>query len=256
MSVKLSRRGDVAVITLDRPEARNALNAAMISRIGELIDEVAASPTRALVITGAGGKAFCAGADVKELQGKAAQEQRDTARKGQSTFAKLDALPFPSVAVIQGVALGGGLELAMACTFRVASADSRFGLPEIKLGLLPGYGGTQRLPRLVGQARALEIIASGRIVGAEEAERLGLIHQVAEIDDPVDAGLRFLAGLGDRYPASLRLAREAVEKSLTMSLAQGFELEADLFERATQTVDASEGIRAFLEKRKPEFTGR
>jgi len=255
MSVKLSRHGDVAVITLDRPEARNALNAAMIARIGELIDEAAATAPRALVITGAGGKAFCAGADVKELLGKSEAQQRETAQAGQRTFAKLDSLQCPSLALIQGVALGGGLELAMACTFRVASAGSRFGLPEIKLGLIPGYGGTQRLPRLVGQARAVEMIASGRMVEAEEAEHIGLIHQLVQIDDPVEAALQFLAGLGERFPAAMKLARTAVELALTVPLEQGLELEADLFGAVTQTADAGEGIRAFLEKRKPAFTG-
>lgn len=256
MSVQLTRHGDVAVITLDRPQARNALNASMIARIGELIDEAAASAPRALVFTGAGGKAFCAGADIKELQDKVAGEQRDTARKGQLTFAKLDALPFPSVAVVQGVALGGGLELAMACTFRIASPEARFGLPEIKLGLIPGYGGTQRLPRLVGPARALEIIASGRLVEAEEAQRIGLVHQIVDIGEPVEAGLRFLAGFGDRFPASMELARKAVETALSVPLAEGLEAEADLFAAAMQTADAQEGIGAFLEKRKPAFTGR
>ncbi|MGU7776184.1 enoyl-CoA hydratase/isomerase family protein [Burkholderia sp. MR1-5-21] len=255
MSVTLEHRGDVAIITLDRPEAMNALNAGMIERIGTLIDEAAASAPRALLFVGAGGKAFCAGADIKEMLDRSVSAHRTAARAGQCTFAKLDRLPFPSLAVIQGVALGGGLELAMACTFRIAAAGARFGLPEIKLGLIPGYGGTQRLPALVGKPRALEMIASGRLIGTDEAERIGLINQVVEAGDPVESGLRFLDGLGNRFPASLSLARTAVEKALAVSLEDGLRLEADLFVAATQTADASEGMRAFLEKRKPAFSG-
>jgi len=257
MSVLLSSQGDVAVITLNRPQAMNALNAGMITKIGELIDEVAASASvpRALMFVGAGGKAFCAGADIKELQGIVG-EGHLAARKGQLAFAKLDALPFPSVAVVQGVALGGGLELAMACTFRIASLNARLGLPEVKLGVIPGYGGTQRLPRLVGPARALEIIASGRLVKAEEAQHIGLVHQIVDIDEPIEAGLHFLAGFGDRFPASINLARRAVESAISVPLAEGLESEASLFAAAIQTADAQEGMRAFLEKRKPRFIGR
>ncbi|WP_321960611.1 enoyl-CoA hydratase/isomerase family protein [Paraburkholderia sp. J7] len=255
MSVSLSHRGDIAVITLDRPEAMNALNAAMIERIGTLIEEAAATAPRALLFVGAGGKAFCAGADIKELLDRSEHEHHNAARAGQCTFARLDALPFPSLAVIQGVALGGGLELAMACTFRVAVAGARFGLPEIKLGLIPGYGGTQRLPLLVGKTRALEMIASGRLVGAEEARQIGLIDEIVEDGDPIEHGLRFLDRLGTRFPAALTFARAAVEKALTVSLQEGLVAEAELFVKATQTADAREGMHAFLEKRKPAFTG-
>ncbi|PMS38432.1 short chain enoyl-CoA hydratase [Trinickia symbiotica] len=256
MSVELAYRGDIAVITLNRPEAMNALNAGMIDRIGSLIDEAAAASPRALLFTGAGGKAFCAGADIKEMLERSKGEHRAAARAGQCTFAKLDSLPFPSLAVIQGVALGGGLELAMACTFRIAVAGARFGLPEIKLGLIPGYGGTQRLPLLIGKARALEMIASGRLVDTEEAARLGLVHRVVDAGEPVELGIRFLDGLGVRFPAALSFARTAVDKALTVSLEDGLKLEADLFTAATQTTDAGEGMHAFLEKRKPAFTGR
>ncbi|MFB9125815.1 enoyl-CoA hydratase [Paraburkholderia dipogonis] len=256
MNVTLSRSGDVAVISLNRPEAMNALNAEMIDRIGTLIDEAAASSPRALLFVGAGGKAFCAGADIRELLERGAGAHRDAARSGQCTFAKLDRLPFPSLAVIQGVALGGGLELAMACTYRIAVAGARFGLPEIKLGLIPGYGGTQRLPALIGKARAIEMIASGRLVETDEAAQIGLIHQVVEAGDSIDLGVRFLDRLGEPFPAAMRMARTAVEKALSVSLEEGLSLEADLFVAATQTTDATEGMRAFLEKRKPAFTGR
>lgn len=255
MSVQLSRVDDVAVITLDRPQAMNALNADMISRIDALIDEAVTYDPRALIFNGAGGKAFCAGADIKEMLDKSPAKYREVSRSTQRTFAKLDQVPFPSIAVIQGVALGGGLELAMACTFRIAIAGAKFALPEIKLGLIPGYGGTQRLPALVGKARAIEMIATGRMVDTDEAERIGLINEVVEQGDTVHLGLRFLDRLGPRPPASMSMAKAAVEKALTVSLDDGFDMEADLFAAATQTFDAKEGMRAFLEKRKPVFVG-
>lgn len=255
MTATLTYRANAAVLTLDRPEAMNALNREMIQRIGELIDEVQRSDANALIIVGAGGKAFCAGADVKGILGKDLDQQKEFARLGQLTFAKLDALPIPSIAVVAGVAFGGGLELAMACTFRVATSKARFALPEIKLGLIPGYGGTQRLPRLVGMSRALEIIATGRILNADEAERIGLVNKVDHGDDPLAMGLSFASALGSPPPASLLMAREAVVRALDVSLMAGFESEADLFAASTQTADAGEGVRAFLEKRKPEFVG-
>lgn len=256
MSATLSYRDGAAVITLNRPEAMNALNADMIRTLGVLIDEVGRGDARVLIVVGAGGKAFCAGADVKGILGKDAEAQREFARLGQHTFARLDALRIPSVAVIAGVAFGGGLELAMACTFRVATPAARFALPEIKLGLIPGYGGTQRLGRLVGPARALEMVTTGRSVQADEAERIGLVNRIEEGDDPVALGLGFAAALGNPPPAAFSLARDAVLQGFGLPLADGLELEAGLFAAATQTRDAAEGVEAFLEKRKPALTGQ
>ena len=255
MSASLTYRDSVAILTLNRPEALNALNGEMVLRIGALIEEVRGSDARCLIVAGAGSKAFCAGADVKEILGKDDEQQRAFAQIGQQTFAKLDGLPIPSIAAIAGVAFGGGLELALACTFRVATPQSRFALPEIKLGLIPGYGGTQRLPRLIGASRAMEIIATGRIVDATEAERIGLVNKVDEGEDAVAIGLAFACSLGSPPPASLLMARKAVAQALEMPLTRGFDAEAALFSAATQTSDAREGGRAFLEKRKPEFAG-
>ncbi|NMG17025.1 enoyl-CoA hydratase/isomerase family protein [Aromatoleum bremense] len=255
MSATLTYRANAAVITLNRPEALNALNGDMIQRIGALIDEVRQSEAKFLIVVGAGSKAFCAGANVKEILGKNSADQKAFAQLGQLTFAKLDELPIPSIAVVSGVAFGGGFELAMACTFRVATPKARFALPEIKLGLIPGYGGTQRLPRLVGASRALEIIATGRILDAAEAERIGLVSKIDEGDDPIAIGLSFATVLGSPPPASLLMARQAVARALDLPLTQGFEAEAALFAASTQTGDAGEGVRAFLEKRKPEFAG-
>jgi enoyl-CoA hydratase len=255
MSITLRFEQQAAILTLDRPDALNALNAEMIASLGALIDEVERSDAHCLIVVGAGAKAFCAGADVKGLLGKAASHQREFALAGQQAFARLDTLRIPSIAVISGFAFGGGLELAMACSFRVATASARMGLPEIKLGLIPGYGGTQRLTRLVGVAKALELVTTGRNVAAEEAERIGLVNKVDHGEDLVALGLRFAKGLGTPPPAAFAMARNAVLQGVGLTLQQGFELEADMFAAATQTRDAAEGVTAFLDKRKPTFAG-
>src|SRR5947209_5143441 len=178
MAIHLSHHDDIALITLDRPEALNALSFAQLGDLNRQLDSIAESDARALLVTGAGDRAFSAGADIKELMGRSLVEQRSGAMLGQSVLAKLDQLPLPSIALINGYAFGGGLELALACTFRLAAPSAQLGFPEIKLGLIPGYGGTQRLPRLVGEARATELILTGRTVLAEEAERIGLINHI------------------------------------------------------------------------------
>ncbi len=252
MTVRLTTRDGFAIMTLDRPAALNALSFEIIRLISDAVDEAAAMPVRALIVTGAGEKAFCAGADIKELMGRDMAAQHRDVRLGQTTFARLEHLPFPSVAAINGYAFGGGLELALACTFRVASATAKMGLPEIKLGLMPGYGGTQRLPRLVGEGRALEMIMTGRAVGAEEALRIGLLHEVAE-GDTLEAALAFAARFSGFSLPVLRMAREAVLRSGDTGLADGLRIEADLATLAFQTADAAEGMDAFASKRPAEF---
>lgn len=252
MAVDLTRDGDLAILTLNRPEALNALSFQILRDIGAAIDTVATWDVRALLITGAGDKAFCAGADIKELRNRPLVDQKAGAELGQSVFAKLDRLHVASVALVNGYAFGGGSELAMACTFRLASPNAIFGLPEVKLGLIPGYGGTQRLPRLVGEGRALEIIMTGRNVKADEAERIGLVNAVAE-GDLMEAGREF-AGKFTRYSLpTLNLARRAVARAGDTTLAAGLEIEADLSTLAYRLEDAEEGMAAFEEKRKPEF---
>ena len=253
MSVTLKIIDGIAQVGLNRPEALNALSFSVLSELSAAFDEAARSDARALVITGNGSKAFCAGADVKELLGRSLIAQRDGAALGQATFAKLDALPVPSIAVISGYAFGGGLELAMACTFRIATPNAKMGLPEIKLGLVPGYGGTQRLPRLIGQARALELVLSGKAIDATEAERIGLVNRIVEGDDPMALGCEF-ANQFTRYSRCASLfAREAVLRAAEVSLSDGMKIEADLSTLAYQTADAVEGMTAFVEKRKPAF---
>jgi enoyl-CoA hydratase len=255
MPVELSRRDEIALLTLNRPEALNALSFAILHEIGAAFDEVARSDARALVVTGAGVKAFCAGADIKELLGRSLVEQKRGAELGQSVFAKLDRLPIPSIAAINGFAFGGGLELALACNFRVAARHAKLGLPEIKLGLIPGYGGTQRLPRLVGPARALEMVTTGRTVGAEEAERIGLVNRLAD-GDPVEAAILFAREMTGYSLPVLGFAREAVQRGLDLPLAEGLKIEADLSTLAYRTEDSVEGMSAFIEKRKPAFRDR
>jgi enoyl-CoA hydratase len=246
MPVELTRRGEIALLTLNRPDALNALSFAVLREIGAALDEIEAGDARALVVTGAGPKAFCAGADIKELLGRSLVEQKRGAELGQGVFAKLDRLPIPSVAAINGFAFGGGLELALACNFRIAARNAKLGLPEIKLGLIPGYGGTQRLPRLVGEARALEIVMTGRTVGAEEAERIGLVNRLVD-GDPVEAAVGFAREMTGYSLPVLGFAREAVQRALDLPVAEGLRIVADLSTLAYRTEDSIEGMTAFFE---------
>jgi enoyl-CoA hydratase len=252
MAVDLTYRDEAVILTLNRPEALNALSFTIIAEISTALDDVAKSDARVLFITGAGDKAFCAGADIKELRNRTLVAQKRAAEIGQAAFAKLETLPMPSVALINGYAFGGGLEIALACTFRLATANAKMGLPEIKLGLIPGYGGTQRLPRLIGEARALELILTGRTVDAEEALRTGLVNQLIE-GEPIEAGLAFAKGFTRYSLPTLGLARQAVMRSGDTPIHEGLKIEADLSTLAFQTADAEEGMAAFEEKRKPEF---
>jgi enoyl-CoA hydratase len=252
MTVHLARSDEFALLTLDRPEALNALCFATLREIDAALDEVAAGDARALLVTGAGERAFCAGADITELMNRPLAQQRRDAANGQRIISRFAALPMPSFALINGYAFGGGLELAMACNFRVALKTARLGLPEIKLGLIPGYGGTQRLPRLVGEGRALEIIMTGRTVMADEAERIGLVHRIVD-GNLIDAGKAFARETTGYSLPALALALDAVTRALDVSLEEGLKLEADLNTLAFQTADATEGMTAFIEKRKPAF---
>ncbi|MDH3701908.1 MAG: enoyl-CoA hydratase-related protein [Alphaproteobacteria bacterium] len=252
MEMQLERRDEMAVITLNRPHALNALNSALIRDIGAAIDEVAASDARTLIFTGAGEKAFCAGADIKELLGRSMMDSKRGAEFGQRTFAKLDTLPMPSIAAINGYAFGGGMELALACTFRLATANAKMGLPEIKLGAIPGYGGTQRLPRVIGEARALEMIMTGRAVGAEEAERIGLVSRILD-GDAVEGAIAFARDFTGYSLPVLQMAREAVMRAGDTPVDAGLKIEADLNTLAFQTEDMIEGMTAFVEKREAKF---
>lgn len=252
MAVELRQQDDMAILTLNRPEALNALSFQILKDIGTALDKVSQMDVRALLITGAGDKAFCAGADIKDLRNRTLTDQKRGAELGQAVFAKLDTLPVASIALVNGYAFGGGSELALASTFRLASSNAIFGLPEIKLGLIPGYGGTQRLPRLVGEGRALEIIMTGRNVKSDEAERIGLVNAVIE-GDLLQAGLEFASKFTRYSLPVLEFARRAVQRAGDVSLTEGLRIEADLSTLAYRTNDAEEGMAAFEEKRKAEF---
>lgn len=252
MSIELTRTEEFALITLNRPEALNALSFSLIRELGHVLDQVAQSDARALLVTGAGNKAFCAGADIKELQGRSLIEQKRGGELGQATFAKIERLPMPSIAIINGYAFGGGLELALACTFRLATRNAKMGLPEIKLGLIPGYGGTQRLPRAVGEGRAMDMILTGRTVDADEAYRAGLVQRVIE-GEPLPAGIAYAREFSSYSLPVVGFAREAVSRALATPLAEGLKIETDLSTLAFQTRDAAEGMKAFVEKRKAKF---
>jgi enoyl-CoA hydratase len=255
MPITLSYQDEFAILTIDRQQALNALSFSLIRDIGARLEEVARSDARALLVTGAGPKAFCAGADIAELMNQPADAHKRGVELGQGVFSTLERLPIPSVAIINGFAFGGGLELALSCTFRLATGNAKVGLPEIKLGLIPGYGGTQRLPRLIGEARAMELILTGRTVRADEALQMGLVNRLVE-GEPIEAGMNFAREFTCHSLATLRHARSAVHRSLQTSLAEGLKIEADLSTLAYQTADAGEGMTAFLEKRKSTLKDR
>lgn len=255
MSLLLSREGDIAVLTLNRPERLNALSYALIREIGQAFDEIQRSDARALIITGAGEKAFCAGADIAEIPGRTMGQEFEGTWLGQDTFARLDRFPIPSIALVNGYALGGGCELALACTFRLATPNAKFGLPEVKLGLVPGYGGTQRLPKLVGQARALEIMMTGRFVGAEEALSIGLANRIVGPDRLADA-VAYAHEFTGHSLLAMRLIRDAAQRAMTTPLADGLKIEADLSTLSMQSHDGKEGLAAFIEKRAPKFADK
>jgi enoyl-CoA hydratase len=252
MAIELTRVDEFAVVTLNRPDALNALSFSLIRDLGRVMDQVAQTDARALLVTGAGPKAFCAGADIKELTGRSLVEQKRGAELGQAVFAKIERLPIPSVAVINGYAFGGGLEMALACTLRIATRNAKMGLPEIKLGLIPAYGGTQRLPRAVGEARATEMILTGRTVDAEEAYRIGIVQRLID-GDPLAAGIAYAREFTQYSLPVLGFAREAVGRALATPISEGLKIEADLSTLAFQTRDATEGMAAFIDKRKAEF---
>jgi enoyl-CoA hydratase len=254
-SFDVARIDEFALVTLNNPAHLNALSYGSLRELGNIFDEVEASDARALIISGAGEKAFCAGADIHELMGRSINEEYNGTWLGQGTFCRLDRLRIPSIALVNGLALGGGCELALACTFRLAVPRARFGLPEVKLGLVPGYGGTQRLPRLIGLSRALEIMMSGRFVGADEALAIGLVNRIVS-NDPLKSAIDFGREFSKHSLLALRLIRDAAQRSLTTPLTEGLKIEADLSTVSMESHDGKEGAAAFLEKRPPKFEDR
>lgn len=252
--VTIERRGAVAVVTIDRQEALNALSSAVLSdlesALGELEQDAA---IRALVLTGAGAKSFVAGADIKEMSGFGEAEGKAYAERGQALFARIERFQKPVVAAVNGFALGGGCELAMACHVRYASQKARFGQPEVKLGLIPGFGGTQRLTRLVGRGRALEILLDGnKMLPADEALRIGLINAVFPPEELLDAAVALAERIAQMGPEACAWVIEAVAASEPHE-ELGLEKEAELFGRCFDTANGKEGMTAFLERRDPNW---
>jgi enoyl-CoA hydratase len=253
----LERDGAIAILTVNRPAVLNALNAATMDELRRAFLELRHDDSvRAIVVTGAGDKAFVAGADINELARQTPVEGQQLASRGQHVLDLLETLGKPSVAAINGFALGGGCELAMACTFRFAADTARLGQPEINLGLIPGYAGTQRLVRLVGRDHAMDLILTGRQISAEDARQIGLVTRVVPAASLMDEARAFAQTLATKPAAAVRAAMEAITRGAEMSFHDGCALEATLFALTATTDDMKEGTRAFLEKRKPVFTGR
>lgn len=245
----------IATVTVNRPDKLNALNGATIAELQRCFDGLAADPAvRVVILRGAGEKAFVAGADIGELAAMSASEAETLACRGQELMNRIENLGKPVIAAVGGFALGGGCELAMACTFRYAADTAKLGLPETGLGLIPGFGGTQRLPRLVGRGRALELILTGKMIDAAEAEAIGLVNKVFPQDELMAAVHKAAGLIAAKSRLTLRVALKSVGEGLQMNQDSGCRLEAALFGVCGSSADAREGCQAFLEKRKPDFS--
>lgn len=257
-NILLDRDDAIAIITLNRPKQLNALNAATLDDIGAALDQLAADDAvRAIIITGSGDRAFAAGADIGELaQIQSASEGRRMAQRTHQLWRKMADLPKPIIAAINGFALGGGLELALACDIRIASDTAQIGLPEVSLGIMPGWGGTQRLARLAGPSAAKLLMMTGDRIDANEAYRLGIVERVAPAAELIDVARQLAQKIAGLPPLSIDAIKQAVNRGLNMSLDDANAYEASLFAELTTTEDCNEGTAAFLEKRKPEWKGR
>ncbi len=254
--VQLSREERLAIVTINNPPV-NALHAGVISSLKECVESLSLeADLGAVIITGAGDKAFIAGADISEFPSLCGEEGEKLSRKGQLVFQQVADLPVPVIAAINGFALGGGLELALACDIRVASENARMGLPEVSLAVMPGYGGTQRLPRVIPLGKAKELIFSGEMIPAPEALRIGLVEYVVPAGEALTKAKQIASTILKRGPVAVRAAKQAVNRGLELTLDEGLKYEATMFRKLFDTEDKNEGARAFLEKRVPEFKGR
>lgn len=255
-AVKLTYDNGVAFVTIDRPPV-NALNLEVLSEISRVLRDL---ETRAepmvVVVTGEGQKAFVAGADIGEIHGLTLETGRGLSRKGHEVYDEISAFPWPVIAGISGLCLGGGMELALACDVRIAADNAKFGQPEVNLGIIPGWGGTQRLPRLVGTGYARELIFTGRIINAEEALRIGLVNQVVPQGGLRNTCIDLAKTILGKAPLAVKMAKQAINKGIATSLEEGLKLEEECFGKLCASEDMKEGTLAFLEKRKPEFTGK
>ncbi|MFQ5676089.1 MAG: enoyl-CoA hydratase-related protein [bacterium] len=256
-NILFETRDNIATITINRPEALNALNWQTMQEIQSAFSEVAEnSEVAGVILTGAGEKSFVAGADIKELATKDPVGAKEFSMASQEILHFIEHLPKPVIAAVNGFCLGGGCELAMACHMRVASEKAKFGQPEVNLGLIPGNGGTQRLSRLVGKGRALELVLTGKMIDAQEAYRLGLVNKVTTGEELLPAAEEILKTIMAKGPVAVKLALEAVNHGLELTLDEAIQLEANLFGLCFSTEDMKEGTRAFIEKRKADFKGK
>jgi enoyl-CoA hydratase len=255
--VRVETADGVRTLTIHRPEKLNALNADVMAALDAALDEARNDRgVGVVIVTGSGEKAFIAGADIGELSKLTPLEGREHALRGQAVLAKLETLGKPVIAAVNGYALGGGCELALACTIRIASENARFGQPEVKLGILPGYGGSQRLARLVGKGRAMQLCLTAEQIDAAEAYRIGLVNRVVPAGQALAASREMAKAILANGPVACRYVLEAIHRGLEMPLAEGLVLEATLFGLCAATEDTQEGMHAFLEKRPARFTGR
>lgn len=255
-TITLEKRGAVAVLTINRPDKLNALNHKVHTEGVAALDELRKDESvRVLVITGSGEKSFVAGADISEFEGQTPVTQRNTFHE-RSLFNSIDTFPKPVIAMVNGFCLGGGNELAMACDIRMASENAKFSQPEINLGIMCGGGGTQRLTRLVGEGRSMEMVLTGDMIDAATAERFGLVNHVFLADQLETETMKLAEKIAQKAPVALQLSKEAVKFASRSNLDEGLRREVDLFAICFSTEDKKEGVAAFLEKRKPEFKGR
>ena len=251
------KKDNIGVLTINRPDKLNTLSNELTEELVQFLNEAEKdADLRALVITGAGEKAFVAGADINELIVRDGIMGRDVSRFRQDLFARIENLPIPVIAAVNGYALGGGLELALACNIRIASQKAQFGAPEVKLGIIPGDGGTQRLPRLVGLGRAMELVLTGDFIDAAEAYRIGLVNRVVPPEKLMEDVMELAKKIASRPPLAIKYAKEAVNRSQEGDTASGYALESYLHALACTTEDKAEGVAAFLEKRKGDFKGK
>ncbi len=255
--VRRQTEGGIALLTIHRPDKLNALNVQVIKELGQALQEAGADPAaQVIILTGSGEKAFVAGADIGEMASLSSLQAREFSLAGQALANAIDGAAKPVIAAIPGFALGGGCELAMMCHLRVAGPKARFGQPEVSLGLIPGFGGTQRLARLVGEGRALEMVLTGKMIDAQTALAWGLVNRVAEEGSALDAARTLAGEILRQSPAAVSLCLEATRKGCEMPLGEALHFEASLFGVCFATDDMREGTAAFLEKRKPKFSGR
>ena len=256
-TVLYERKGALAYVTMNRPKVMNALNKRAVEDLRAAFEEAQRDPeVRGVIITGAGDKSFIAGADINEVATETPVQAEEKTRQGHALMDLIENLGKPVIAAVNGFALGGGCETALASSIRIAAENAKFGLPEVKLGIIPGYGGTQRLPRLIGKGAALQLILTGGMISAQEAYRIGLVNEVVPAGELISRAEAILNQVGANAPLSIKFALEAVHKGFETSQAEGLVLESSFFALCTSTDDKKEGTSAFLEKRPPKFQGK